>query len=101
MRPDSTSCITALVVPTTFVVGMIGAAACSRVPQSSGIVKTSPVRPGITVLLADSIHLVRDRRIALLTNQAGIDERGEADIDLLRGARTRENGVRLIRLFSP
>ncbi len=60
------------------------------------------VRPGITVLLNDSIHLVRGRRVGLLTNQTAVNERGETDIDLLRGDRraTRAN-VRLTTLFSP
>src|SRR5207302_9169804 len=51
--------------------------------------------------LADSIHLVRGKRIAVVTNHTGINERGESDIELLRAARARENGVRLVRLFSP
>ena len=63
---------------------------------------TAPrVRPGISVLLSDSIHLVRGRRVGLLTNHTGIDERGESDIDLLRGAKARDAGVKLVRLFSP
>jgi hypothetical protein len=41
------------------------------------------VRPGITVLLEDSIGLVRGKRVGLLTNQTGIDEHGVSDIDLL------------------
>jgi uncharacterized protein YbbC (DUF1343 family) len=59
------------------------------------------VRPGITVLLDDSIGLIRGRRIALLTNQTGVDAAGESDIDLLRGARARAAGATLVRLFSP
>jgi uncharacterized protein YbbC (DUF1343 family) len=30
------------------------------------------VRPGISVLLGDSIHLVRGRRVGLLTNLTGV-----------------------------
>jgi uncharacterized protein YbbC (DUF1343 family) len=59
------------------------------------------VRPGITVLLRDSINLIRGKRIGLLTNQTGIDERGNSDIDLLRDKRARAEGVRLVQLFSP
>jgi uncharacterized protein YbbC (DUF1343 family) len=59
------------------------------------------VRPGITVLLRDSIHLIRGKRIGLLTNQTGIDENGNSDIDLLRDKRARDAGVRLVQLFSP
>lgn len=62
---------------------------------------TGEVRPGITVLVQDSLHLVRGRRIGLITNQTGIDERGESDIDVLRGAGASEAGVKLVALFSP
>jgi uncharacterized protein YbbC (DUF1343 family) len=59
------------------------------------------VRPGITVLLNDSIHLIRGRKIGLLTNQTGINEKGVSDIDLLRERKAREAGVNLVQLFSP
>ena len=59
------------------------------------------VRPGITVLLEDSIALIRGKRIALLTNQTGIDAAGRSDIELLRDARAKASGVTLVRLFSP
>ncbi len=60
------------------------------------------VRPGITVLLDDSIQLVRGKRVGLLTNQAGIDEVGRSDIDLLANdARARAAAVKLVVLFSP
>ena len=59
------------------------------------------VRPGITVLLGDSINLIRGKRIGLLTNQTGIDERGRSDIDLLRDKKARDASVSLVQLFSP
>src|SRR3954467_11436879 len=61
----------------------------------------APVRPGISVLLSDSIGLIRDKRIGLITNQTGIDEHGVSDIDLLRNSVATAAGVRLVRLFSP
>lgn len=48
------------------------------------------------MLLADSAHLVRDRRIGLVTNQSGVDAEGVSDVVRLRAA-----GVRLVALFSP
>ena len=54
------------------------------------------VRPGIEVLLTDSAHLIRDRRVGLVTNQSGIDASGVSDVVRLRAA-----GVRLVALFSP
>ena len=54
------------------------------------------MRPGIEVLLGDSLHLVRDRRVGLVTNQSGVDASGVGDVVRLRAA-----GVRLVALFSP
>lgn len=54
------------------------------------------VRPGIDVLLDDSLHLVRGRRVGLVTNQTGVDRQGRSDVDRLRAA-----GVQLAALFSP
>ena len=54
------------------------------------------VRPGIDVLVTDSAHLVRGRRVGLVTNQTGIDTAGVSDVEVLRGA-----GVELVALFSP
>jgi uncharacterized protein YbbC (DUF1343 family) len=64
-----------------------------RPDQGAG---AGPVLPGIDVLLRDSLHLVRGRRVGLVTNQAGVDARGESDVTRLRQA-----GVRLVALFSP
>ena len=54
------------------------------------------VRPGIEVLLGDSIQLVHGKGVGLVTNQAGIDAAGISDVERLRGA-----GVQLVALFSP
>jgi uncharacterized protein YbbC (DUF1343 family) len=48
------------------------------------------------VLLSDSLELVRNRRIGLVTNQSGIDARGRRDLDLLIGA-----GLRVTAVFAP
>ncbi|HEX9895926.1 MAG TPA: DUF1343 domain-containing protein [Gemmatimonadales bacterium] len=69
-------------------------AACR--PQPSGPVLPLPVRPGLEVLLTDSLHLVRGRRVGLVSNQSGIDRRGVHGVDRLLAA-----GVRLVALFSP
>jgi len=59
------------------------------------------VRPGITVLVNDSIYLIRGKRIGLLTNQTGVNEKGTSDIDVLRAKKARESKVNLVQLFSP
>jgi len=58
---------------------------------------TAQVRPGIEVVLSDSIGLVTGKRVALLTNQTGVDRLGRRDIDLLRGT----PGVQVALILSP
>jgi uncharacterized protein YbbC (DUF1343 family) len=55
------------------------------------------VRPGITVLVTDSMHLIRGKRVGLITNHTGRDAAGVSSIDLL----ARAPGVRLTALFGP
>lgn len=63
---------------------------------------TQKVKPGITVLLDKRIGLIRNRRVALITNQAGQDEKGKSDIDLLRDdPRAQRARVQLVALFAP
>lgn len=85
-------------VATAAAVGMM-ATSCAAVPAARP--EAPRVRPGISVLLTDSIGLVRDRRVGLLTNQTGIDEHGVSDIERLRGAQAVAAHVRLTTLFSP
>ncbi|MFN2400579.1 MAG: exo-beta-N-acetylmuramidase NamZ domain-containing protein [Gemmatimonadaceae bacterium] len=70
------------------------------------------VRPGITVLLRDSLELIAGRRVGLLTNQSGVDEQGTSTIDLMHRAASSEASAggtsapalarpRLVALFSP
>lgn len=60
------------------------------------------VKPGITVLLDKRIGLIQHRRVALVTNQAGQDEKGRSDIDLLRDdPRATKARVQLVALFAP
>lgn len=56
-----------------------------------------PVRPGIDVVLSDSLHLLRGRRIGLITNQTGVGRGGTSGIDLL----WEHPEVELVALFSP
>ena len=71
---------------------------CSpRRPAAQGSAPRSEVvRPGIDVLLTDSMAVVRDHRVGLVTNQAGVDAQGISDVARLHAA-----GVRLVALFSP
>ena len=90
------------------VVAALALAACARQAGdaedlgSAPAVRAGPVRPGISVLLDDSVHLVRGKRVGLLTNHTGLDEQGRLDIDLLHAdPRARAAEVRLVRLFAP
>jgi uncharacterized protein YbbC (DUF1343 family) len=58
---------------------------------------TGNVRPGIEVLLTDSIQLIRGKRVGLLTNHSGRDRKGTSTIDLL----FKTPGVKLTALFGP
>jgi uncharacterized protein YbbC (DUF1343 family) len=53
------------------------------------------VVPGVEVLLRDSLHLVRGKRVGLITNHSGRDRDGRSTIDLLHKA----PGVRLTALY--
>lgn len=60
------------------------------------------VRLGISVLLDDSVKLIAGKRVGLITNQTGVDERGRRSIDLLAtDPRALRAGVKLTRLFAP
>jgi uncharacterized protein YbbC (DUF1343 family) len=87
------------------VIGLLAACACSlraqRAPEPERL-SVEKVKPGITVLLDKRVGLIERRRIALVTNQAGQDEKGRSDIDLLReDPRATRARVRLVALFAP
>ncbi|CAN5466912.1 DUF1343 domain-containing protein [soil metagenome] len=87
-----------MVLCTIWAAGMLGFGCAANMQTASS---SGSVRPGISVLLTDSIRLVRGRRVGLLTNQTGVDERGVADIERLSDSAATRAGVRLVTLFSP
>ena len=60
-------------------------------PPAAGVV------PGVEVLLSDSLHLLRGKRVGLITNHSGRDRAGTSTIDLL----ARAPGVKLVALYGP
>ena len=80
-------------------VALVGSAAgCARATTGSAAASVAGgVIPGVEVLLSDSIHLVRGKRVGLITNHSGRDRTGTSTIDLLY----RAPGVRLTALFAP
>lgn len=81
------------------------AAACTvtnRVIDPTDDLAETPVRAGITGLLKDSIHLIAGKRVGILTNQNGVDEKGRSGIDLLAtDSRARNAKVSLVSIFTP
>ena len=77
---------------------VVGSVACAPASPAGGAQqpRSAHVLPGIDVLLRDSLHLVRGRKVGLVTNQTGVDARGVGDVERLRAA-----GVQLVALFSP
>ena len=65
--------------------------------QGSTQNNSDPIRPGIQVLLEDSLHLVKGKKVGLVTNQTGVDSNGLSSIDLLFD----HLQVDLVALFSP
>ncbi|MGQ0646517.1 MAG: exo-beta-N-acetylmuramidase NamZ family protein [Gemmatimonadaceae bacterium] len=55
------------------------------------------VRTGIEVLLSDSLHLIRGKRVGLITNHTGVGPMGKSTVDLLHSA----PNVRLTALYGP
>jgi uncharacterized protein YbbC (DUF1343 family) len=66
-------------------------------PAQQPVAAVAPVVPGLEVLLRDSIHLVRGKRVGFLTNQSAVTSRGESGIDLLHAS----PDVRLVALYGP
>jgi len=78
------------------VAGCGGTGEGSDAPEP-GAVQEATVRPGLDVLLADSLHLVESRRVGLVTNHTGIDATGRSAIDRLHD----HPGIDLVALYSP
>lgn len=55
------------------------------------------VKPGLEVLLSDSLHVLQGKRVGLITNHTGLDREGRRNVDLL----FRAPGVQLVALFGP
>ena len=76
---------------TTDVAAAGGSVSSAATAGAAGVV------PGVEVLLQDSLHLLRGKRVGLITNHTGRDRKGTSTIDLLY----RAPGVKLVALFGP
>jgi uncharacterized protein YbbC (DUF1343 family) len=73
------------------------AGAAGETPTNAAGDVASPVLPGLEVLLRDSAHLVRGKRVGFVTNQTAITSSGESGIDLLHAS----PDVNLVALYGP
>src|SRR5688572_25237374 len=55
------------------------------------------VVPGLEVLLRDSVHVVRGKRVGFLTNQTAVTSTGQSGIDLLHASPE----MKLVALYGP
>ncbi len=90
--------------PARIVAAAVGAVTLALLPSAPLAAQVSPARPrtgnvipGIEVLLTDSLHLIKGKRVGLLTNHSGRDRKGTSTIDLLFNA----PGVKLTALYGP
>ncbi len=74
-----------LVALAVFVAGGLGQANRAR------------VRPGLEVFLDEYLHLVKGKKVGLLTNPSGVDANLKSDVEIL----ARHGGVNLVALYSP
>ena len=74
-----------------------GAGSPPATPAEGDGIGAADVLPGLEVLLQDSLHLVRGRRVGLVTNHTALTPDGTHAIDRLR----RHADVDLVALYSP
>jgi uncharacterized protein YbbC (DUF1343 family) len=72
-------------------------ALATAMPAAQINAQTSAVVPGVEVLLSDSLHLIKGKRVGLLTNHSGRNRQGTSTIDLL----FKTPGVSLVALYGP
>lgn len=102
-RAVAATCATALAactaLGTTAAAGTGGGPGRTADPVAEGVTprSRSGVVPGIEILVRDSLHLLRGKRVGLITNHTGRARDGTSAVDLLH----RTPGVTLVALFGP
>lgn len=100
MRAQATGQSAAGAILTVFILSCAGAGDTSgeaAVADDVAGTDAPAVLPGLEVLLQDSLHLVRGRRVGLVTNHTGLAPDGTHAIDRLRD----HPEVDLVALYSP
>jgi uncharacterized protein YbbC (DUF1343 family) len=70
--------------------------ACATAAAQPDLRSAGAVRPGVEVFLSDVPAQLRGKRVGLITNHAGIDRAGTADIDLIAA----HKDLKLVALFA-
>lgn len=78
--------------------GLLALAACASGGAPGSGERPRGVQPGITVLVRDSLHLVKGKRVALLADARLGDASGTPDLSLLRAPTVAEAGVSVVEL---
>ncbi|HSW31365.1 MAG TPA: DUF1343 domain-containing protein [Longimicrobiales bacterium] len=73
------------------------AAPAEDAPEAAVAEAAPQVRLGIEVLLTDSLHLVKGKKVGLITNHSGTDRNGKTTIDLLH----EHPDIEVVALFGP
>jgi len=69
----------------------------STARETAPTAREERVLPGLEVLVRDSLHLLRGKRVGFITNQTAVTSTGELGVDFL----ARTPGVNLVALYSP
>jgi uncharacterized protein YbbC (DUF1343 family) len=91
--PDSLRPSRNHLIAIAILVPLVALALCAGEARGQG----ARVKTGIEVLLSDSIHLIRGKRVGLITNHTGVGPLGKSSVDMLFNA----PGVRLTALYGP
>jgi len=60
------------------------------------IARNGTTRSGLDVLVEQKFQALQGKHVGLITNHTGVDQRGERNIDLMRGA-----GIQIAAIFAP
>jgi len=72
-------------------------AGCQTTPMKTTVSHRPPVKPGVEVLFAKHLDLIRGKRVGLITNPTGVDRNLDSIVGLFRA----HPDVKLVALYGP
>ena len=72
-------------------------AGCQTTPMKTTVSHRPPVKPGVEVLFAKHLDLIRGKRVGLITNPTGVDHSLDSIVGLFRA----HPDVKLVALYGP